>query len=230
LAVAVLAIALFSAPAFFSASAQATPISPPLQEHHLGDVTSDTLFVHYDLDANPATGTLHADGFPVEFDENDQGFFSGTFSLSLKINSATGAPLGGTIYIDGETTDTPYFNGVLLTGNITGFGFPDAGPNFGGGNIFEFLFTVTGGALAPSYYSAGYGGIIMNIKNGSDPSNPFTGVFTAPFKNNGDQPFAVGGVSDTFPMPTPEPSSLALLLLGCAPLVWRLRKRSRHPA
>src|SRR5262249_29407293 len=86
--------------ALLARPALATPISPPLQDHHLGDVTSDTLFVHYTPDANGVTGTLHVDGFPVEFDDNDQGFFSGTFSLTLSVSQATGAPLGGTIFID----------------------------------------------------------------------------------------------------------------------------------
>jgi hypothetical protein len=208
---------------FSPSCVQAAPLG--LHETHPGDVTTHFIYVGYTLDANPATGTLTATGYPDQFDVNNQNVqFDGnnSFSLTLSIDRATGAPLGGTVSIFGDTDGVPSFSGDLLEGNITQFGFP-TGPYStpADGNIFEFSGNVTGGALAGPYYGTHKFGIIMNISNGSS-SPSFTGSFTAPFQNDGLT--GLGGISDTFSMPAPEPSSLVLLALGLIPLVLRFSR------
>jgi hypothetical protein len=198
---AIAAVVLFGLLAFASTNAYATPLG--LTSTHPGDVTTHFTDVEYTLNSNPATGTLTANGFPDEFDVNAQGFVSSSFSLTLTVARSTGAPLGGTVSITGDTDGTPNYNGDLLEGTITQFGFhnPPIGTP-GVGNIFEFVVHVTGGLLAAPYYSSNTAGIIMNIANGS-ASPSFTGVFTAPFHNDGIQ-----GFSDTFPMLPPPSTSV----------------------
>lgn len=209
-------------------NAVAAPLN--LNSTHPGDVTTHYTDVQYTLDANPNTGTLTAVGYPDQFDENNQNIlFDGgnLFTLSMTVNRATGAPLGGTVTITGNTDGVPFYGGTLLQGNIVAFGFAD--PPLGtpaAGNIFEFIVQVTGGSLlAPYYSSTQTAGIIMNIANGS-ASPAFTGVFTSPFHNDGN-----AGFSDTFPTQNiPEPSSVVLLALGFLPLAWRLRRQGSAPA
>jgi hypothetical protein len=219
----VLALLMIGLLPFAPSNAHATPLG--LHSTHPGDVTTHFTDVEYVLNSNPATGTLTATGFPDEFDVNSQGFNSSSFSLTLTIARSTGAPLGGTVSITGDTDGTPHYNGDLLEGTITQFGFHD--PPIGTpsvGNIFEFVVHVTSGLLAAPYYSSGTAGIIMNIANGS-ASPSFTGVFTAPFHNDG-----FSGFSDTFPMSVPEPSSLMLMSLGMTWLVGCMLRRMRRPA
>lgn len=205
--------------------AQATPLN--LTQHHFGDVTTHFTTVNYSLNGDGITGTLTAEGYPDQFDENNQnvGGPYQYFYLTMTLNKTTHAIVSGSVLIDGETDGSPHFLGTntthLLTGNITAFGFADPPlGSLGAGNLFEFKLDVTGGVLAPAYYTSGKGGIILNIQNGSGASN-FTGVFTAPFDNGGN------GYSDTFPMPVPEPSTAVLLALGFIPLARHLRRRRR---
>lgn len=216
----VLASALACIFASAATSASAAPLN--LSSTHPGDVASFYTDVHYLLDANPNTGTLTATGYALQFDVNNQNIFNGTFDLSLTVERATGAVVDGFVSISGETDGTPYFNGLLIEGPILEFGFQDPPVAAPSGSLFEFIFGVSGGALAAPYYS-GFGGIIMNIANGSG-TDDFTGVFTAPFNNDG-----FNGFSDTFPTPTPEPSSFALLALGLLAMIWRVARRSHPP-
>ena len=85
--------------------------------------------------------------------------------------------MGGTIAALGANS------GTLLTGTLTAFGFP-VGP----GQIFEFLFTPTGGDLLTGFGTEG--GIILDAG-----ANDFTGSFDPPFSNSAN---SIGGSSDSF--------------------------------
>jgi PEP-CTERM motif-containing protein len=221
-----------------------------LNSGHPGDITSGYTDVTYVLNVgDPTTGTLTAVGYPTDFDvpahPNEQGFNSGSFSLSMTVKRSTGALVSGSVTITGDTNGTPHYNGTLLTGTITGFGFVDPGfvPPFDNahyalGNEFDFTMHVTGGLLAAPYYASHTAGIIMGINNVVS-ANRFTGVFTAPFDNLTpfvDNMTAYGpgtglGTSDTFKLDSPsipEPSTFILLGLGLIPLAWRIGRRSRH--
>jgi hypothetical protein len=207
--------------------AGATPLG--LSSTHPGDVTTHYTDVHYTLDGNGITGSFVAEGYPDQFDVNNQNIeFNGGnfFSLTMTVNQSNGALVGGSLTITGDTDGLPFYGGTLLTGNVIAFGFPN-GP-FGTpaqGNIFEFQVHVTGGSLYAPYYSATQtAGIIMNIANETGPPF-FSGVFTSPFHNDG-----YSGLSDTFPTANPiipEPASIVLLGAGLVPLAWRLRRRGR---
>ena len=110
-------------------------------------------------------------------------FDSTSAPKDVKINivvDATGALIGGTpgddLVVIGavDTTGDSVLDtdGVLLTGEVTAFGFLDSG---GPTDTFDFAFTVTGGALAPFYAGKGIG--VTLTSEGSS----FTGSFTVNF-------------------------------------------------
>jgi hypothetical protein len=211
---------------FFAPPAQAAPLN--LTSTHPGDVASFFTYVEYTLDADPNTGTFTAQGYAMQLDVNNQNINNGTFDLSMTVLRATGGVVGGTVSISGDTDGVPFYSGLLLEGDIMGFGFqdPPINPGAGEGNIFEFQVHVTDGALHAPYYVDDWAGIILTFNNpGASP--PFTGVFTSPFAND------FTGFSDTFPITDPnipEPSSIVLLGMGVLPLAWRLRRRFRSHA
>ena len=75
----------------------------------------------------------------------------------------------GDIDLDGDTVVD--VSGVLLTGEVTGFGFMESGTT----DEYDFLFTVTGGALA-SFFADGQIGVDMTSENST-----FTGSFEQNF-------------------------------------------------
>lgn len=170
----------------------------------LPDVESGFIDVQYDADSDLFTAsgfalTLDFDGEPPP----DENILDGLFSLSLIVDE-NGVPGGGTIEITGNVLD---LGPDLLTGNITEFGFMDSP----GGEIFEFVFDVTGGDLAPQF--GPLGGVILDAVDSG-----FGGTFDTSFANSG-----FSGVSDTAPIP--EPATGLSLLMGAA--VWQARRRSR---
>lgn len=101
---------------------------------------------------------------------------------------------------------------ILLTGTISQFGFSPQG-----GEIFEFLFDVTGGAL--SQYYSGQAMVILNAGN-----TGFDGTFVRDFANSG-----FDGVSNTFPnAPEPSTGTLMLSLIGSGLAAGAFRRRRRR--
>lgn len=169
------------------ATAQAATLGLTLAE--FPDISAGLITVSYDATSD----TLTADGFPGSA-KLDAGpaidILGGMFTLSATIDN-TGAISGGTIVITGMLDGMPG-SGTLITGNLTTFGFPDAG-----GDPLGFLFDVTGGDLAPIYGSTG-----AIILAGTD----FDGDWNTDFANSGD------GVADTGVAVVPLPAPFLLLL------------------
>ena len=89
-------------------------------------------------------------------------------------------------------------SGTLLTGTLSDFGHPDAGPG-----IFEFIFSLTGGEVPVDGPDLTIGVIL------DDQSSAFTGSFANDFSNLGL------GNADTFVAgATPEPLSAAMATLA----------------
>jgi len=161
-----------------------------------------------DVDYKKNKDSFMADGTPLEFDDDGIGapeiISNGTYSITATIDELGNAS-GGALVIDGTIASLGFNSGTLLTGNLTAFGFPDAG-----GDPLEFLFDVTGGDAASLF------GPVVGIKL-SDSG--FTGSFASNFKNNGN------GKNELGPMVTPEPGSIFLMLTGLG-VLFGLRKRS----
>jgi hypothetical protein len=177
-----------------------------------------------------STGTLSVTGWPTAFT------YSGTHSadidvtdtsnmcydLQVLLNKNTGQLISGSLTIGGSIAALGAKSGTLLTGTVTSFGYMP-----GGGNVFEFLLTPTGGDLK-NYYS-GKIGIELTAGFASDPKVPhssFTGSFLTPFVSP-----EMASLSDNFNfVSVPEPSSICLLTasLSCGLLAVGRRRRRRE--
>lgn len=164
-----------------------TEFDPDLS-FNFGSATYDAATDIFSLDAY--TATLSSDG---ETSQN----VSGSVSLTAEI-SAGGILVGGTISVLG-TTSGDIINassGTLLMGTLTAFGFSNDAQE-----ILEFIFTPTGGDLAPLYVGAGVGGLILSATGYDD--NDFNSNFSGT---------AYGTFGDLAPIPVPA----ALWLFGSA--------------
>ena len=175
---------------------QAAPLGLLLQD--APDVMSSFISVNYVA----ATDTLTASGFALTLDDDGsvppENIAGGSFDVSAAIDGA-GNPLGGTLTIGGTVASLGFNSGTLLTGSLTGFGFPAVG------DPLELLFSVTGGDAAGLF--GGIGPTVGVILTGSGFSGSFASDFSGP---------VFGGVADTAPL-VPLPSALltGAMLLGC---------------
>ena len=112
------------------------------------DAATDVFFV----DATPLSLIVGA-GPPADITDDATG--SRDFSINISVDAA-GALIGGTpgddLVVTGEVNvpGLGTISGVLLTGEVTGFGFLDSGFST---DSFDFSFAVTGGLLASLYPS-----------------------------------------------------------------------------
>lgn len=174
------------------------------------DLTSSLIKVTYNgsgaFAASGSSATFDIDGVaPPDHNVSAGGSPSKRWELNMNVTPANGALVSGTLNITGTIPALSASSGTLLTANLTAFGFPT-----NGGRIFEWLFTITGGDLAPQYGGINRtGGIILDAVPGNG-GVAFTGSFTTPFQNTTD---SIGsGNADTFFVP--EPASLGMLLIS----------------
>jgi hypothetical protein len=196
---------LFSAALLLIASmpraASATPLNLVLPQ--APDILSQFVDLAYDAD----TDFLSASGIALQLlivpgDARD--ILDGTFEIGFQTDgSSVVGGAGDDLRITGDIPSLGV-SGTLLTGRIAEFGSSAIGPG-----VFEFLFSVTGGALADSFFLPGIAGVIL----GAGPGSTFTGSFDVDFSTQGMQT----GSADTAPIP--EPTTLVLLGAGVAGLV-----------
>ena len=203
----------------FAACLLAGIVTSPVKSAPLGLTLQDSPqassgFINVSYSAS--TDEFLASGFALSL--FDQGFWIpiipdaiDSFTISATIDEFGTAGAGG-LSITGSILG---LGPTLLTGTLTDFGFLD-----GGGDLFEFLFTVDDGVLGIPGLFGGPGsvfGVVLDA-NGSN----FTGDFGTDFSNTFRRGNKGPGVALTAPIP--EPTTLALLLTGA--LVWRNRRRA----
>lgn len=163
------------------------------------DIFSAFIDVTYDA----TTDVFTADGFSLTFDDGsgEEAIADGHFNITATIADG-GVALGGSLTIEGSVDG---YGPLLLSAVLDDFGFMDPP----GGDLFDFLFTVTAGDLAEAFGGIGATiGVILDANNGADSN----GLFNENFNNYHDTPGTGQGVADTGAIP--GPSALALLALG----------------
>jgi len=184
------------------------------------DLSAGYLNVTYDA----TTGTLSAVGWPMSFNEGGNppehaSIVGGNYDLTADLTQS-GLPVSGSLKITG-TIPGLASSGTLLTGQLqlsqSGFGFqsPQAIQQSGSGDIFEFVFNVTGGDLAPYYQ--GKASVILDAW-----CSGFNGSFTTSFAAS---PYL--SVADNSAV-VPEPSTAILLLTALALGLPASASRWRH--
>lgn len=177
----------------------------------------------------PGSGLFLASGYTLNYANGSALLVDvGAYTLSATITSA-GVLTGGGLTIQGDIgagVET-LLTGSLNTGSSgTAFGF-----NNGGGNIFEFLFTVTGvnPGIVADFGGMGTpnGGVILDANFGGGGDVPFNGTWINAFHNNGSG----NAVSDNFaPLVVPEPASGCLLGVGIVAWAMTFRHSNRRRA
>ena len=190
--------------------AQAAPLNLTLLD--TPDIVSSFIDVSYDA----TTDAFTASGFAMELDDDGsvpaEAIDGGSFDLSATIDDS-GALSSGTLTIGGEVASLGFTGGTLLTGDLTAFGFQDAG-----GDPLEFLFSVTGGDAADLYGGIGSIGGILLVNVFDVTGAVFPGDFTFDFDGDGSASSNVA--------PIPLPAAVWMFGAGLLGLVGVARKRS----
>lgn len=125
--------------------------------------------------------------------------------------------LYGTIDANGQI-----FSGLLLQGTPTEFGSLDLGAGLGV-DIFDANIEITGGSLAQFFGTTAYLRITPELESTFEGS--FTEDFTALKATSNTRSYG-----SPEPFPIPEPTTVAVLLLGGSVLVYRRHRRGRTAA
>lgn len=186
------------------------------------DITSQFI----DLSYVAATDSLSVDGYNVTIDDDNAGplidFDDAFSSLNFNIDATVddfGTASAGTLSVSGDLTSSLGVSGLLLTGNLVLFGFDSQDPG-SGLDLFEFVFEVTGGAMATFSYFGTPGSFVGVIYD------PFENVFDETWDSNFASLNNGSSHTDLAPVPIPEPATIGLMLLVGASLLRRpLRRR-----
>jgi hypothetical protein len=162
--------------------------------------------------------------------------FSGSLAIDLKVDkggnfvsNGNGLLLTGTVTINGATFSGPTAANPLLSGTITNFGAPPAGPP---SLTFDGTFVVTGGVLTQTMTGTGgqpvFGGFPVGGPGGfllvaENVTGGTLGDFTQSFSSSSVKP-TVGDLV------VPQPGSLVLLLTGAVLLAGGARAKLRLTA
>ena len=162
-----------TAPAF--AALLGVTLSHPLISYdNQGTTTYDAFTDQFLVDASPLAIRLAPSDPPVLVTPVPG--LGETLVINVTVDDTgalTGGAPGNDLLVVGEVNlgALGFFSGVLLTGEVSGFGFQDSG---GTTDAYDFTFTVTGGQLAFLYPSA------VGVQLSSAFSD-FTGDFTVDF-------------------------------------------------
>jgi hypothetical protein len=219
--------------AALSGQASATLIQPsPARAYP--DVSADVNgVVNYTYNASTQSGSFQLTNTPYllaggptassEFDvtPDAQGLRQQTLSIALDQNgnfvtsSSNSYQLWGTVTAGGQT-----YSGLLLQGVPTAFGSQYRAPTGSQGSaIFDTNINITGGALASVFGPDVYMSIQPEL--GITFAGSFAQNFTADKATSNTRAYHAPS-----PFPAPEPTTLALLIAGCAGALY-VRRRAR---
>jgi len=185
-----------------TAAVQALPLNLTPQPP---EIVNGFVEVVYDADTDLFTASGIAGNFDLDgLAPPDYLIELGEFTINATVNS-NGVPSHGSLLIEGLIEPLGASSGMLLAGTLTDFGFPDTGPG-----LFEFLFNVTEGDLAPQFNPQA--GVILDAQD-VGLSTGFTGSFTDSFSNRAT------GNADVFGTVIPEPHTPTTTALGLATLI-----------
>jgi hypothetical protein len=196
-----------------SATLLSNGIQFPLLSFDNGGVTSyDASTDAFSVNANPIAIRL-APGDAPKFITPNPPDAGELFAINISVDDA-GNLIGGSAgddlmvvgFIDFDGDGTPDIGGVLLTGEVTGFGSQESGAT----DNFDFAFNVTGGGLA-GLFPTGIVGVTMHSER-----SLFNGSFAESF---------AGGAKGTLGT-IPEPTTLLLLGSGVAGIAVAGRRRA----
>jgi hypothetical protein len=174
------------------------------------------------LNYDASTDLLSIDASPLLYkDPSDTIFFfaaGGTVNIDITVDSTgslTGGVIGDDLLVTGAV-DT--YSGTLLTAEVSQFGYFDSG---GPTDSFDFLFSITGGALATDF---GGTGADLAVRLSSEQSD-FTGDFSVDFSGE-----AKGSMGPP-PLPpqiVPVPAAVWLFGSGLLGLLGIARRTRAH--